>query len=319
MAFVYRQEGDLSRAAGEYERIAAESDEPELRAEALLLAGELHQDSGQREQALAVYQRYVEEFPAPIETAVETRFKIAEIHELDQDATAYREELRRIVRIDAAAGSARTDRTRYLAARSALVLAEDAFRHFDGISLVQPFEKNLQEKQRRMDVALEALGRLVDYEVGEVTAAATYYMAETYSRFSLALVQSERPRGLSPTEMQDYELALEEEAFPFEEEAISVHEKNLELIAAGVYNPWIEKSLARLAELMPGRYAKFEASSGFIDSIDSYAYRTPTLPGGAPGDGASERGPDSGEEDEQPEVTSEATREAHVVPAIEAH
>ena len=32
---------------------------------------------------------------------------------------------------------------------------------------------------------------------------------------------------------------------------------------------------------MPGRYAKFEASTGFIDSIDRYAYREPNADGGA--------------------------------------
>lgn len=42
-----------------------------------------------------------------------------------------------------------------------------------------------------------------------------------------------------------------------------------------LYNSWIEKSLARLAELMPGRYAKAEISSGFLGSIDRYAYRSP--------------------------------------------
>ena len=76
--------------------------------------------------------------------------------------------------------------------------------------------------------------------------------------------------------MQDYELVLEEEAFPFEERALDVHQKNLELMTTGVYNPWIERSLAKLALLMPGRYAKFEASTGPISSIDRYAYRAPS-------------------------------------------
>jgi hypothetical protein len=116
----------------------------------------------------------------------------------------------------------------------------------------------------------------VDYEVGEVTAAATFYVAEIYFEFSQALIESERPADLDPAEMQDYELVLEEEAFPFEERAIDVHQKNLELMTTGVYNAWIERSLDKLALLMPGRYAKFEASSGPIDSIDRYAYRAPS-------------------------------------------
>jgi hypothetical protein len=72
---------------------------------------------------------------------------------------------------------------------------------------------------------------------------------------------------------------LDEEAFPFEDKAIKVHEKNLELMTASrLYNSWIEQSLARLAVLMPGRYAKAEISSGFLASIDRYAYRSPAAP-----------------------------------------
>jgi hypothetical protein len=71
-------------------------------------------------------------------------------------------------------------------------------------------------------------------------------------------------------------MVLEEEAYPFEERAIELHQKNLELMTAGVFNQWIEKSLAQLAIVMPGRYAKFEASSGIIESVDRYAYRVPS-------------------------------------------
>jgi outer membrane protein assembly factor BamD (BamD/ComL family) len=278
MAFVYREEGNLSGAAGEYERVAAEAEDPEMRREALLVAGGLYEDAELRDRALAVYLRYVTAFPRPIETAVETRFKIAGMYEDAHDTASYHEQLREIVAIDAAAGGERSARIRYLAAKSALVLSEGLYQRFAEIRLVQPFERSLQQKKRGLDLALEAFDRLVDYEVGEVTAAATFYIAELYRDFSQSLMESERPSDLGPAELQDYELVLEEEAFPFEEKAIGVHQKNLELMAAGVYNPWIERSLAQLAVLMPGRYAKFEASSGFIPSIDSYAYRAPRAP-----------------------------------------
>jgi hypothetical protein len=133
----------------------------------------------------------------------------------------------------------------------------------------------LQDKKQRMDVAIEAMGRLEGYEIADVTAAATYYMAETYFDLSRALAESERPADLDPADRAEYELVLEEESFPFEEKAIDFHEKNLELLQAGVFNAWIEKSLDKLAELMPGRYAKHERSSGFHGAIDSYVYRSP--------------------------------------------
>ena len=125
---------------------------------------------------------------------------------------------------------------------------------------------------------MAAFEALVEYEVADVTAAATYYMAETYYAFSDALVDSERPANLSAAEREDYELAIEEQAYPFEERAIQVHEANHELLLRGVFNPWVQKSLDKLAALVPGRYAKNEISSGFLGSIDSYAYRMPAAP-----------------------------------------
>jgi TolA-binding protein len=275
IANVYRQAGELSRSAGEYERVANESTDPKLRAEALLVAGDLYEQSQNKDRALDAYSRYVEQFPLPLEAAVETRFKIADIHKGRGDEALYRKELTEIVRIDAAAAGERTGRTRNLAGRSALVLTEPLYESFVAVKLRQPFEKTLKAKQQGMNVALEAFSKLVNYGVGEVTAAATYYMAEVYADFGRSLLESERPAGLKEATLQKYNDQLEEEAFPFEEKAIKFHEKNLELIASTYHGTWTDKSLARLAILNPGRYAKSEISSGFLGSIDRYEYRKP--------------------------------------------
>src|SRR5258708_38379863 len=74
MAYAYRQSGELSHAAGEYDRIASQSNDPALRSEALLNSGDLYAQSDARDRALDAYIRYVKEFPKPVETAVETRF-----------------------------------------------------------------------------------------------------------------------------------------------------------------------------------------------------------------------------------------------------
>jgi tetratricopeptide (TPR) repeat protein len=278
LAFAYREGGEAALAAGEYERVAAETDDAELGREALLTAGELHEQSGDVDRALAVYVRYVERFPQPVEAAIETRFKIAGMYDARGDSAQFMEELQEIVAADAAAGAQRTNRTKYLAARSGLVLAEGLYAQFEQVRLVQPFEQSLATKRERMDAAVDSFEGLIDYEVAEVTAAATYYMAEIYWGFNRSLIESERPAGLDAAEAAEYDDAIEEEAYPFEEQAIEVHEKNRELIVAGVYNDWTKKSLAKLAELVPGRYAKQEQSSGFLPAIDVYAYRSPSAP-----------------------------------------
>ena len=285
IAYAYRQNGQLSRAADEYGRIASQSEDPALRSEALLVAGDLYAQSNAQDRALEAYTRYVDEFTEPVEMNLETRNKIAEIHKAANDDALYHQELAEIVRIDAEAGTERTARTRTLAARSALVLTEKLYQEFVSVKLLQPFETSLQEKQKRMDETIEALDRLVEYEIADVTAAATYYMAETYFDFSRSLLESERPADLDPADLEAYEENLDETSFPLEEKAISIHEKNMELLHAGVFNEWTEKSLDRLTELMPGRYAKNEVSVGFLEAIDSYVYQSPLSQASLPASG----------------------------------
>ncbi|MCZ6888401.1 MAG: hypothetical protein O7H39_07890, partial [Gammaproteobacteria bacterium] len=274
LAFVYRQAGEVVQSAQEYERVADDANDPTMRREAMLLAGELYEEADD-ERALEVFIRYVDNFPRPMDLALEMRFKIAQIYKEAGEQKSYHETLRLIVTINDGAGGERTPRTKYLAAQSSLVLCEPIYEHFTDLALTQPFAASLAEKRTRMDAAMSAFEGLVGYEVAEVTAAATFYMAEIYSHFGGALLASERPSNLNPAELAEYELAIEEEAFPFEESAIDVHEKNIELMAAGTFNAWVQRSIDQLAVLMPGRYAKYEISSGFIGPAQIFAYRSP--------------------------------------------
>ncbi len=294
LAFVYREAGNLSQAAAEYVRVADAAEDGELRRESLLAAGDLYADADEAPRSLEVFTRYVEEYPEPVDLALEIRFRMAGMHEAAGARDLYHEELRRIVAIDASAGVRRTARTRFLAATSGLVLAETDFEHFDSFALTLPFQSSLAEKQARMDAALRAFEALVAYGVADVTTAATYYMAEIYGRFGTALLASERPADLDSAERTEYELAIEAEAFPFEERAIEVHEKNIELMVAGTYDDWVRRSLNRLATLMPGRYAKAEISSGFIGPVEVFAYRAPGSEVELPDDTEVTRSPDGG-------------------------
>jgi TolA-binding protein len=278
LAHVYKEDGQTERSAAEHERIAAESTDAEFSREALFTAAELYDEAGATGEAVRVFERYVEEYPRPLDLAMIARERLSDIYKQDMDYTRYYAKLEEIVTADREAGSERTDRSRLLAADAALVLARRSFDHFANLDLKQPFEESLAEKQRLMDTTLATFEGLVDYEVAEVTAAATYFIAEIYMEFSTALMESERPAGLTEAEKFDYEMVIEEEAFPFEERAIQIHEQNFELLAGGIYNPWVQKSLDELAVLMPGRYAKNEISGGFLASIDRYAYRMPIAP-----------------------------------------
>ncbi len=335
LAFAYRQADELERAALEYERVAKQADAVELRMESLLVAGSLHEEVGNTQQALAAYGRYVTEFTDPLDQSVATRFKMANLYEQMGEDDAREAELRRIVSIDATAGDGRTPAVRGFGARAALLLAEPAYAEFAGIQLTQPFEASLKRKKKGMARAIAAFEELVEYGVAEVTAATTYYLAEIYGEFGRALLESERPDDLTPGELQDYVDVIEEEAYPFEEKAIAIHEKNLELVSGGIFNDWVEKSVGRLGVLMPGRYAKVEVSVGPMSTINFYAYRAPSQsgePGSSPqpaesiepgGESLASNsfqedlamggaGPDAGSNGEEKEVDS-SSREAQVL------
>ena len=278
IAYVYKEAGKLAQAAAEYERIETETQDVATRRDALQLAADLYVDAKDTDKAMQVYRRYVSYFPKPLEPALETRNKIANVLKMRNDMPAYIEELKLIAAADARAGNERTDRTRYLGATANLVLTVPLFDEFAQIKLVKPFDKNLKRKKAAMKVAKDGFEKLLTYEVGDVTSASTYYIAEMYYNFNRTLVESERPDDLNALEKEQYELALDDQAFPFEEKAIQIHEKNLELLSLGIFSSWIEKSFGKLAKLVPARYAKFEESSGYVQKIDNTNYAELTNP-----------------------------------------
>ena len=286
IAYVYREDKKHLQAAKEFERIFAESTDQTIRRESLQIAAELYQKIPDRVNTIRIYKRYVKLFPKPLEESLEMHAKIAAFYKSTNESKKHIATLKYIIKMDAQAGSQRTERTRYLAGIASLTIIEPIYDQFVAIKLKRPFKRYLKKKKKKMKRNLKQYNSLVDYQVGDVTAAATYYIAETYYHFSRSLMQSERPRKLSELELEEYNLMLEEQAYPFEEKGITIHKKNLELLSAGVYSQWIEKSLSKLAVLVPGRYAKHEFSTGVIASMMGYRYEleviSPEIPKAAP-------------------------------------
>jgi hypothetical protein len=175
--------------------------------------------------------------------------------------------LEEIVRVDQAAGTARSERSRYLAARATLTLVEPAVSGFNGVRLVVPLDKSLKAKRAAMERVLAAYGRALDYQVAEVTTAATFGMAEVYRQLGADLLSSERPRDLDAEAREQYDVLLEEQAFPFEEKSIELHQANAARAGDGVYDQWVRQSFEMLAKLSPARYAKVEQGEDYVPTL----------------------------------------------------
>jgi len=115
-----------------------------------------------------------------------------------------------------------------------------------------------------MQQSIAAYTRALDYQVEEVTTEATYQIAEIYHSFANALLDSQRPGGLNEEQLEEYELLLEDQAYPFEEKAIDIHLTNFRRIPKGAYNQSVKNSLKVLGDLMPFRYGKMEVADAYV-------------------------------------------------------
>ncbi|RPI12181.1 MAG: tetratricopeptide repeat protein, partial [Lysobacterales bacterium] len=259
LAVAYLEGGRKREAAVELERVAALPGEPEdVRRTARWQAAELYAESDDVAAARRAYAAYVEEFPAPFDAAIEARHELASLAGKAGDSQDRARWLAALVDADAAAGGARTDRSRLLAAEASLEIARPLDAGARSVRLAIPLERSLPARKQALESALKAYGRAAEYGIAPVTTAASYAMADLYRDFGRALLDSERPADLDADELEQYDLLLEEQAFPFEEKAIGLHERNAQRAADGLYDEWVQKSYAALAELNPGRYARVE-------------------------------------------------------------
>jgi outer membrane protein assembly factor BamD (BamD/ComL family) len=272
LALAYLEKQQWSQAAGEFERVAATQKDPQLAREALWQSAELHEKAadaktGSRVTAAKAYERYLKQYPLPLERGLEARYRMARIAKSDGDLKREAVLMKEIYQGDLAGGSARTDRTRYLGATAALAMAEPVVAEYRKVALVEPLAKQLKLKKAKMEDALKAYAVAANYGVADVTTAATFHIASLYEDFGKSMLTSQRPKKLSKVELEQYNVLLEEQAFPFEEKAIELHETNVKRAADGIYDQWVRNSFTALGKLRPVRYGKTERAEGVVDAI----------------------------------------------------
>ena len=267
LGVAYLEKGQWASAAGEFERIATASKDKEVARDAQWQAAELYDKAGARVAAGKAYERYLAQHPQPLEPAEEARWRLAQMAQKDGATAREATLLRDIFQADQSGGAARSNRTRYLGATAALAMAEPVAEQFRRVELVEPLQRQLKLKKTKMEEALKAYSVAADYGVADVSTAATYRIATVYRDFGKALMSSERPKKMSKVELEQYNVLLEEQAFPFEEKATELHELNAKRAASGVYDKWVKSSFDALRELRPVRYGKNEVSEGAVDAI----------------------------------------------------
>jgi len=258
LALSYLQTDQPTQAAAVFSKIAETDRSPEIQRDASWQAAELYQNAGSNWKAVGAYKRYVRAFPKPMAQALEGREQLVQLYQKIDEIEKRDYWLRQIIKVDKSAGKARSDRSRYLAAKATYILSEPLFSDYERIELRIPLRKSLKQKRQKMKLAINSYSRLAEYQVAEFATLATFRMAKIYQHLGQSLMSSDRPKGLDEEELEQYEMLLEEQAYPFEEKAIEIFQANAERTTSGIYDEWVKKSFVELAMLVPTRYAKEE-------------------------------------------------------------
>jgi outer membrane protein assembly factor BamD (BamD/ComL family) len=259
LALAYEKGQHPAAAAAAYQRISQrDTESPQTRREAAWLAAALYDGARQDAQAAAAYDAYARSYPLPLDRVLQARRRTADYALAAGDRVRYAAVLHEIVATDAAAGANRSDQTRLAAAQASLELGRMAAENARSFRINSPIKNTLPVRKQATENAVQALNQAASYGLAEQTTAATYELAGVYRDYSRALLESERPPRLGGEELQQYNLLLEEQAEPYDEEAIKAHEANLARIKQGIWNPWVRKSADALTQLSPAKYGKRE-------------------------------------------------------------
>jgi len=257
LSTAYLNSGQGVKAAQAFEQISAQEDNQDVKMAALWQAAELYESKNNIDEAIRAYRNYTTTYTRPYPQYLEAMYKLSKLYEKtnEKDKIVYWQE--KIIASDKqVAKSSKTERTNYIAATTLMALAQQKQKQFSQVRLVEPLAKNLRTKKSFMQEAIALYGQASVYSLADITTRSTYEIGSIYQEFSAALLKSERPKNLSADELEQYDILIEDQAFPFEEKAIEFHEINLARVKEGTSNEWISHSYAQLGKLFPVRYGR---------------------------------------------------------------
>ncbi len=255
-------------AAREFEKLSDYVSNEEEKMAAQWQAAQLYYEKDQLESALRAFKEYAHTYKRPFAQNMEAMNYLTEIYQKLGERNKKIFWLNKIVQADnKAASNLKSDRTQYLAAQAAFNLAYLRRDEFASIRLRIPLAKSLKLKKKAMQDSVKLYGKAATYGHAEFVTQSTMAIAEIYQDFAKALMESERPKNLNDEELEQYNILIEDQVFPFEDKAIEFYETNVKRIAGGVYDQSVAESIKRLKTLFPARYARAPKVEPFVTSL----------------------------------------------------
>jgi len=264
LVIVYTSLGHFDKAAKELNVLAGFAKTPEDKRKLIWQSAEMYEKAGRRPKANGLYLAYIKKYPKPFLQSIEAHFRVSEFYKKQKSRKQRKQWLNKLIVAENKGGQQRSDRSRYLAAQAMYELTQPVLLSYQQVKLSIPLKKNLKVKKQRMETAISSLKKVMAYKVAEFSTASTYQMGEIYNHLAHSLMESQRPKGLSADELEQYEILLEEQAYPFEEKSVDIHSLNAKRTQQNIYDEWIKKSIAVLKSIQPVRYAKYEKIEPYV-------------------------------------------------------
>jgi len=266
LSIAYLKSDQSIKAAEQFEKIAGFEKNKDLKKVALWQAAELYESEKNYISATRSYTEYANTYKTPYPQYIEAMVKLVELYDKSNKPKLLEVWRKRIVNADKKTKNQdKTERTKYIASSTTLSLAREKNKAFDRYRLVEPLKANLKKKKKAMQEAIKLYGKASSFGISETATESTFAIAQIYQDFSTALLDSERPKKLKGEQLEQYNILLEDQAYPFEDKAIEFNEINLSRIKGGIYDDWISKSLTTLKKLFPVKYDRKSKIDGYID------------------------------------------------------
>ena len=272
LLIAYEATKNWAASADEYERLANSSKDTEIKRTALWQAAEqlMKLETGaELERSTMIWKRYIKSFPKPANLALEARQNLITLYgrmaTISGEDLKWKQDFWRRKIITAVDQNKLTEtRAKDLAATALVSLSNDKMSQYKAIKLTQPLNKSMAKKRKLLKSLLTDYAKIIDYGIQSKATEAGYNRATLYALLATAMMDSQRPKGMSELELEEYELVLEEKVYPIEEQAITAYENHIALTKDDIWDQWIEKSYQALEKLLPSRYNKPEI-------LDEYA------------------------------------------------
>ena len=256
LIFAFTENNEHISAAEVLEKVSSASLDKVKAANYLYRAADLYHSNGFENEGVQLYQKFIATYVQMYDLNIEAHHRIIQFNEVSGNARNLNVWKQKLVAYEGQDLSKRTDRSADLASHAALSLAMQDFNTFVQFKLTLPLKKSLAKKKKLLTGVVKKFESLVDYGISDVVTASTYQIAQVYRALAQDLMLSERPSALNALQLEQYNILLEEQAYPFEEQAMDIYKINVSKIPDGLFDEWVQRSLSVLEEMNPTEYKR---------------------------------------------------------------